>query len=177
MSTECKWQVQHMHRHESPNNWQWQKLWLTVIARDGDKIIPPRTKKNSPRIIPGLKHPILLPSKAYKIWEKAATVSMLKCCLEMNRYRLMGLTDSVNVEAKIYRDRDVGDTNGFTQAIGDWLEHAGILVNDRQIDGWDGTERLKDAACPRLELCITWKAAANVKKVAKPRQALSGGSL
>ena len=171
MSTECKWAWSGERDCENPMCFQWKKLWLTVIARDGDKIIPPRTKKNSSRIVKGLKHPILLPSKAYKIWEKAATASMADCCLEMNRYRLMGLTDSVNVEAKIYRDRDVGDTNGFTQAIGDWLQHAGILANDRQIDGWDGTERLKDAECPRIELCITWRAAAKVKKVAKPRKA------
>ena len=54
---------------------------------------------------------------------------------------------------------------------------AAILPLSKKAIHRDGTERLKDAECPRLELCITWKAAANVKKVAKPRQALSGGSL
>jgi hypothetical protein len=154
----CTWRVEHRDGH-------WRRLFLTVVARGNDnQIVPPRTKKNSPRIIPGLRHPILLPSAAYKRWEKAATASMILCTSEMRREGLMGITDYVNVEAKIYRDRNVGDANGFTQAIGDWLEHAGILANDRQIESWDGTERLKDAACPRLELCITYLRTAETRR-------------
>lgn len=157
----CTWRVEMAEGH-------WQRLHLTVVAYDRlNMIVPPRTKKNSPRIIPGLKHPILLPSAAYKRWESAATKSMILCMLQMRQQRLMDITDYVNVEAKIYRDRNVGDSNGFTQAIGDWLEHSHILANDKQIERWDGTERLKDAACPRLELTITYLGPAKPKKAKK----------
>jgi hypothetical protein len=148
----------------------WKQLFLCVVARDRDnQIVPPRTKKNSPRIIPGLKHPILLPSAAYKRWESAATKSMALVLIQLRQNELMGLTDYVNVEAQVYRDRNIGDANGFTQAIGDWLEHAGILANDKQIESWDGTERLKDAECPRVELCLTYLWPAKAKPSARPK--------
>ncbi len=161
----CTWRVEHKDGH-------WQTLCLTVVAYDRDNlIVPPRTKKNSPRIIPGLRHPILLPSAAYKKWEKAATASMILCCSEMRQQGLMGITDYCNVEAKIFRDRNVGDANGFTQAIGDWLEHAGILANDKQIESWNGTDRLKDKALPRVEMCITYLWPGGTKKAKRiPRQ-------
>lgn len=60
----------------------------------------------------------------------------------------------VSVEAAIYRQRATGDVQGFQQALGDFLEGQGILQNDRLIEHWDGTRRLKDAAVPRVELII-----------------------
>lgn len=158
----CAWSV------EADANGQWQRLSLIVVARDRENaIVPPRTKKNSPRIIKGRRHPILLPSAAYKRWESAATKSMILCLLELRQRRLMDITDYVYVNAKIYRDRNVGDVTGFTQAIGDWLEHAGILANDKQIDSWDGTERLKDAECPRVEITLTYVRPTPAKKAKK----------
>jgi len=161
----CAWRV------EADETGQWQQLFLIVVAFDAaNQIVPPRTKKNSPRIIQGLRHPILLPSAAYKRWESAATKSMILCLLEMRQHRLMDITDYCNVEAKIYRDRAVGDSNGFTQAIGDWLEESGILANDKQIESWNGTERLKDATCPRVEICLTFIRPAPPAKKAKKSQ-------
>lgn len=157
---------------------QWRRIFLTIVSMD--KLwqpIPPRTKKNHSRIIPGMRHPILLPSKAYKDWEKGCIRSLTPVLYEMRQQGLLGLTDFVNCEAKIYRDRNVGDTNGYTQAIGDMLEKVGIIANDRQIESWDGTERLKDAALPRLELVITFLRPAKAKP-STPKQkavpALSG---
>lgn len=162
----CTWRVEHKHGH-------WHRLFLTVVARDRmNQIVPPRTKKNSPIPIT-LKNgrQIILPSSDFKKWERAATRSMLLCFIEMRQQGLMGLGDFVNVEAKIYRQINQGDTNGFTQAIGDWLESSGVLLNDRQIESWDGTERLKDKDCPRVELCLTFLWPAKTKKAKRePRR-------
>jgi hypothetical protein len=66
----------------------------------------------------------------------------------------------VLVEAIFYRERDVGDLAGYIQALGDVLEVAGVVSNDRLIAGWpiprDGRLPLrKDAERPRIELFIT----------------------
>lgn len=162
----CTWRVETAEG-------RWRRLFLTVVARDRENlIIPPRTKKNSPIPIT-LKNgrQIILPSSDFKKWERAATRSMLLCFSEMRQQGLMGIGDYVNVEAKIYRQINLGDTVGFQQAIGDWLESSGVLLNDRQIESWDGTERLKDKDLPRIELCLTFLWPAKTKKTKRePRR-------
>jgi len=66
----------------------------------------------------------------------------------------------VLVEARIYRARNLGDLSGYLDAIGDVLQTAGVVANDRQIQGWpmptDGALPLRlDPARPRVELVIT----------------------
>ena len=147
----CTWRYTEQAGH-------WHQIFLTVVARNRQNvIIPPRTKKNSSIPI-RLKNgrTVILPSSDFKKWEKAATQSMVLCLHEMKRVGLYLIDDYIGVQALIYRQINQGDVNGFTQAIGDWLESSGIIANDRQIDNWDGSQRLKDAVCPRIELCLTY---------------------
>lgn len=137
------------------------ELTLVSVDRDGE-IVPPRTKKNSPQLIPRMKHPILVPSEAYRAWERGCLNSLKRAGLivrdrEHKTWRLAQgdpIRVPVNCRALIYRDRLVGDAVGFYQAIGDFLEAAGIVENDRLIQSWDGTRLLKDAARPRIELML-----------------------
>ncbi len=100
------------------------KFALKLFSADDDGIIPPRTKKNSPRIIPGVRHPILLPSKAYQEWLRG----VLKHSAHAVRRQLLDLglelpiEKPVSIAATIYRDRNVGDWTGFVDAIGDALQ-------------------------------------------------------
>jgi Holliday junction resolvase RusA-like endonuclease len=88
------------------------------------------------------------PGKLYRKWYREAVIAWEARPLNLP------ITVPVSVEAAIYRQRAVGDVQGFQQALGDYLEGQGILKNDRLIEHWDGTRRLKDAAVPRVELII-----------------------
>jgi hypothetical protein len=44
-----------------------------------------------------------------------------------------------------------------------------VLLNDRQIESWDGTERLKDKDFPRIELCLTFLWPAKTKKAKREK--------
>jgi len=126
----------------------------------------PRTKKNSSRVVnigPMCRtcgkrggFPKVLPSEAYEAWEKEA---LAQCEGIKHHLRRAGFTlpldGPVSVEVAIYRERDTGDTVGFLQAVGDMLQAAGMVTDDRQIEDWDGSRRLKDSANPRVEVFIT----------------------
>lgn len=131
---------------------------------------PPRTKKTHSRIVtiptkgshrcrlcgkmPGF--PKLLPSEAYEEWEKAALSQCYGIKAELvRRGVVLPLVASVSIEALIYRRQASGDAAGFYQAIGDMLQAAGIIKDDKQIEDWDGSRRLKDAARPRVEIYIS----------------------
>lgn len=88
------------------------------------------------------------PGKLYRQWYKDAVVAWT------DPPPKFPIDFPVSVEALIYRPRAIGDVHGFQQAIGDYLEGHGILKNDRLIEHWDGTRRLKDTAVPRVELTI-----------------------
>lgn len=129
----------------------------------------PRTKKNSSRVVtipkkgarrcalcghrPGF--PKLLPSEAHEDWFDEAMQQAPGIVSELGRRGVeLPLVALVNVRALFYRERDTGDACGFYQALGDWLQAAGILQDDRLIESWDGSRRLKDAADPRIEVWI-----------------------
>jgi len=134
----------------------------------------PRTKKTSNRVVTvgpmcrtcGKRtgFPKVLPSEAYVEWEMAALRECvtIKAALSARGWELP-IVGPVSVEAHIYLTpaadgklrRDVGDVAGFIQAIGDMLEAAGIIANDRQIEDWDGTRRHADGVDPRVEVFIT----------------------
>ena len=139
----------------------------------------PRTKKNSGRVItipnkgarrcyacghmPGF--PKVLPSEAYERWEAAC----LRECFGIKaklaqRSVVLPITAPISIEAHIYLTpaatgqlrKDCGDVAGFHQAIGDMLQEAGIIADDRQIEDWDGTRRHADTINqPRVEIYIT----------------------
>lgn len=58
----------------------------------------------------------------------------------------------INCRALIYRHAAVGDAVGYYQAVGDLLELAGAVANDRWIVSWDGSRLLKDPGRPRVEI-------------------------
>ena len=69
------------------------------------------------------------------------------------------LSAPVLVEAVVYREANRGDLSGYLDAIGDVLQTAGVVANDRQIVGWpmpsDGSLPLRiDRERPRIELVI-----------------------
>lgn len=139
------------------------KLTILAITKTNE-IIPPRTKKNSAQMIPNMKRPTLIPSAAYLEWERVA----LRVLIGEGLVKRIGhnkkgkpiygvhgakpIDFPVNCRALIYRDRSVGDAVGFYQAIGDFLQLAGVVTNDRFIVSWDGTRLLKDPVMPRVEL-------------------------
>lgn len=141
-------------------------LEFTIVSHDSEGvIIPPRTKKNSAQLIPGLGRPLLVPSEAYRKWEKGARRSLRAALEALEQLGQAGIAFPVNVAALIYRDRNVGDANGFYQAIGDALHlnlepdkekpARRILADDRWIESWDGSRRLIDRQYPRVEVTIT----------------------
>lgn len=110
-------------------------------------LIPPRTKKNSAQLIPKMKRPLLVPSKAFKKWQKGCKASALA-------HGVM-IDTPVNCRALVYRDALRGDLLGFLQAIGDCLQHYGVVADDKWIVSWDGSRLLKDAKRPRVEIVLT----------------------
>lgn len=123
----------------------------------------PVTKKNHPQIGRAGGKPRVFPSKAYRQWVKEVEVEMI------SMYGRVPVQEPVNVRALIYRSKKIGDTNGFYQAIGDFLELCTtcakrkcscgqedyLLADDRWIASWDGSRRLKDKDNPRIEIWIT----------------------
>lgn len=110
----------------------------------------PRTKKNSAEIAMNRRtgQRLLATSPAYKRWAAAA-------CEQVRALKLAPIHEPVNVTAHIYRSRRTGDLDNYLNAVGDMLETAGLLVNDDDIHGWDGSRRYIDRANPRVEITIT----------------------
>lgn len=143
---------------------------LTIVSRDRQGgIIAPATKKNHATIIRtrgrhGL--PALIPSEQFQVWEKGALDACVAAGLAQ-RYKLEkngklrvahrwlpwpAVDYPVNCRAVICRQANIGDAVGYYQAIGDWLQAAGVVVDDKWIVSWDGSRMTKDAAAPRVEI-------------------------
>lgn len=120
---------------------------------------PPRTKKNSSQASrTGRQCPCcklrtgparVFPSKAFREYQDTvARYVATKPALQL------GLSKPIAMRALVYRDKLTGDYFGFMQALGDILQHCGIIVNDRLIAHTDGSRLLKDAANPRVEITL-----------------------
>ena len=118
-------------------------LPLTQVTIPG----PPRTKKNHTRLIWCGGKPRIMPSEAYLEWEKSG---LQTCTIKGPK----SLAEPLNVRATIYRATLTGDAVGYYQAIGDFLQKAGVVVDDKWLVSWDGTRLDKDAASPRVELTL-----------------------
>lgn len=115
---------------------------------------PPRTKGNSPTLFQTADRGIMrIPSKPHQDWLKSALMQamIIKRKLKMTD----AIATPISVRAMVYRERNQGDADNFAKAIGDFLQTAGFIVNDRQIVSWDGTLLLKDERNPRVEIFIT----------------------
>lgn len=144
---------------------------------------PPRTKKNHGKIIhirqKGARpcascghvkgFPKMMPSDQFTEWQDDALRQMLLIRARLAQRGVnLPIAGLVSIEARIYRETAIGDVNGYQQAIGDMLQAARVIVDDAQIEDWDGTRRLKDRERPRVEIYIT---------VIEPRAVQEGLSL
>ncbi len=110
----------------------------------------------------------VLPSAAYQKFFRAAMKEspLIKAGLRQAGVELP-IQGDLNVCALFYRDRDQGDAVGFYQALGDFLQSprekngketrqgAGLIVDDRQVKSWNGSELRLDYKHPRIEVFIT----------------------
>lgn len=112
----------------------------------------PRTKKNSLRIMRGRGGtPFVAQSRQANAWELHAVLQ-----LQAKSHGLPAwVRGPVNLRARIYRERDVGDLGNYLAAVCDALQASGVVENDREILGFDGSRLLKDAKNPRCEITLS----------------------
>lgn len=130
--------------------------------------VAPVTKKNHGNIVRfgrNKEHVRVMPSEQYQAFFRQVMSLKPRILRELGGVTLP-ITAPVQVSAQFYRERNIGDLNGFMQALGDVLQSPvirdgklardglGIIKDDSQIDSWDGTRRRKDAANPRIEIEI-----------------------
>jgi Holliday junction resolvase RusA-like endonuclease len=109
----------------------------------------PITKKNSQQIIIAGKRPCVIPSKAFKAYEKLARAQLY---LYPVRYQ-----GPVEVTCLYWlKDARVPDLCNLLAATHDILEHCGIIDNDKNIISVDGSRIAGiDRENPRVEITIT----------------------
>lgn len=119
-------------------------------------ISAPRTKKTSQQIARVRGRTFIVQDKVKAAYQKTAVEQLSAQLAEVRRHGDFATFDApVQVSATFYRDKNLGDLVGYMQMIADCLEKAGVVVNDRLIQSWDGTRFTKDAANPRTELEVT----------------------
>lgn len=99
----------------------------------------PRTKKNSMRS--GFRQ-----SKAWEIYERTAKFSAMPQLPAGRRY---------NVKAIVYRNALRGDLLNYLAGTSDIMEMRGVVHNDVEFVGWDGSRMYLDRNNPRVEITIT----------------------
>lgn len=114
-------------------------------------IIPgqPVTKKNHQiaRCVKG--KPVVVQSKVYRAYEKAALNTLLG-------YKGKRFSGPVQVTVKYWiKDNRRPDLNNLMAATADILEKAGVIRNDRDIISWDGSRIVGISHNPRTEIFIT----------------------
>lgn len=110
--------------------------------------IPPRTKKNSQQIIKRKGRPVIVPSKAYKQYEKDSRYFMPK--IETIDY-------PVNIKAIYYMPtRRRVDLCNLHEALCDSLVHHGVIADDncRIVVSMDGSRVEYSKDNPRTEVTI-----------------------
>jgi hypothetical protein len=124
---------------------QYLKIEITipgsVVSKKNSKIATMVGGVNVPR------RAIILPSNAYKKWEKQAQEALWgQVKFEFN--------EPIQVTALFFYKGNRPDLSGACESIGDMGE--GILwENDKLIESWDGSRLFHDLKNPRTELTIT----------------------
>ena len=111
--------------------------------------IPPRTKKNSQRIVLVKGRPIVMPSAEYKRYEKA-------CAPFMPKFK-EPIADPVNVKCLYYMPtRRRVDLTNLLEATADLLVTYGVLADDNRnvMYSVDGSRVFWDKDKPRTEITI-----------------------
>jgi hypothetical protein len=123
----------------------------------------PRTKKNHGKRISRYKRlksgilkrlTLTVPSDAHEAWHASAQIQLNQAKAKWGRDAFPILVP-VHVSAIFWRHANVGDLVGYEQALGDLLEHAGIIGNDKQIYSWDGSVLNTNPQNPGISLVIT----------------------
>ena len=131
-------------------------------------VIPsaPRTKKTSNRVVrvgtrgrcPVCKQqiggrPLVLPSEAWEAWRDANLPWLRQAAAKIGA---CPLRVPVNCAAIFFRDAARGDAVGYYQGLADLLQEAGVVIDDRWIETWDGSRIQVDHDRPRTEVTLTW---------------------
>ena len=109
--------------------------------------LEPITKKNSQRIVMAGNRPAVIPSKAYKQYEKDAILFL----------RPLGIDYSVNIKCLFYmKTRRKVDLTNLLEAIDDVMVKAGTIKDDNSeiVAGHDGSRVYYDKENPRTEIYI-----------------------
>lgn len=112
--------------------------------------IAPRTKKNSQQIVWKGGRPIIIPSAAYKMYEREARAFLTPLETPINY--------PVNVMCLYYMPtRRRVDLSNLLNSTLDILVHYGVLLDDNRniVYSVDGSRVLYDKASPRTEIEIT----------------------
>lgn len=117
---------------------------------------PPRTKKNSMRIVKSGTRSRLIQSRAAMKWEDDALLQLRsqlhRAPSDLPVVVLPYYCGPVSMAATVYRDRAVGDLLNFLSAISDALERAGVVSDDKLIVSVDGSRLALDRKRPRVEI-------------------------
>lgn len=118
--------------------------------------VKPRTKKNSSSFVTlRTGRTILLPSKAYREFEKEV-ITNIKGMFG----NLEPIDKPINLCCVFYKDKNYkSDLVGYLQAIQDALVKAKFLLDDNSniVASTDGSRIELDRTNPRIEVKITWK--------------------
>jgi len=118
----------------------------------------PISKKSSQRIIMKGNRRIIIYSKAYSALLKSIVPRLRKLWEDQGAPGEYGTrANPVEVEATLYAGRGVEpDLSGALETVGDVLQAAGIIENDRWIKSWDGTRVVckHDDQLARTEIVI-----------------------
>ena len=92
---------------------------------------------------------LVLKSKAQRQWRVIALEQ-----LTAQRGNMRPITQAIRVTLIVYRAVRAGDTDNFTKGVGDALQSARIVEDDRCIAEWHVIRR-HDPVRPRVEITIT----------------------
>lgn len=112
----------------------------------------PRTKKNHGRRIKRGRRIFHVPSEAHDAWATSAILQLRVQHRTWDHRNGTPLYQRVNLRALVYRERRTGDLGNYLAAVCDALERAGVVANDKFIEGFDGSRLLVDKANPRVEI-------------------------
>ena len=112
--------------------------------------LPPRTKKNSQRVLKCGSRTIVAPSKAYKEYEE-------DCFIFINRARNLMINKPVNIKCLFFMPtRRKCDLTNLLEAVDDMLVHYGVIADDNYtiVQSHDGSRVYYDKNNPRTEILI-----------------------
>jgi Holliday junction resolvase RusA-like endonuclease len=119
-------------------------------------VIPgaPRSKKNSSRAFTRGRFPRVLPSAAYVAWHEAAERAFDAEKRALEAAGRIPIGRPVAMKALYFRDRNVGDLSNFENALQDFLQAIGVLVDDKWIVSKDGSRLAIDRERPRIDVTL-----------------------